>query len=502
MEVDVVETSPDGVEADVVAFGVSDPVELSPAARALDERVRGRLTRLVADGELEGGAGAVTLLHTDDEVAAGRLAAAGLGAPDDVDADAVRTAAASVVTRARALPGGTVAWLLEGDGGPLSPAEQARAVVEGVVLGRYDAGRWKTDGDRPAPVRRIVFCGPAEPAVAEEARRAAVVAEWTNRCRDIVNAPPNELVPERLAQLAREVADRFPTLAAEALGPEEIREAGMGAFTAVAQGSHNPPRLITLRYEPGEEARGDVVLGLVGKALTFDAGGISLKPAENMEEMKSDMSGGAAVVAGVGAIAELELPLRIVAVVGACENMPGGHAYRPGDILTAASGTTIEGTNTDAEGRLVLADALWYAREQGVTHLLDLATLTGTIQVAMGDFYAGLFANDEGWQTEVLAAAEASGDHAWPMPLHRTYARHLESTFADLKNCPEKNRGSSIIAALFLERFAGEGPWAHLDIAGTAFLDRGRDYYPRMGATGYGVRLLAELARRLAERAP
>ncbi len=214
--------------------------------------------------------------------------------------------------------------------------------------------------------------------------------------------------------------------------------------------------------------------------------------------MKSDMSGGAAVLAGVGAIAELGLPVRIVAVVAACENMPGGHAYRPGDILTAASGTTIEVTNTDAEGRLVLADALWYARRQGVTHLVDLATLTGTIQVAMGDFYAGLFANDDDWRADVLAAAEASGDHAWPMPLHRTYARHLESNFADVKNCPEKNRGSSIIAALFLERFARNGPWAHLDIAGTAFLDRGRDYFPRMGATGYGVRLLAQLAQRLA----
>ncbi|HEX2110543.1 MAG TPA: leucyl aminopeptidase [Gaiellaceae bacterium] len=500
MDVDVLETAPDGVEADVIGFGVTDPVELSAAARGLDQRVRGRLTHLLADGELDGGAGAVTLLHTDGELAARRLAAAGLGVREDVDADAVRTAAASVVTRARALPRGTVAWVLEGDGSPLSPVEQACAVVEGVVLGRYDTGRWKTNGDRPAPVRRIVLCGSAAAGVAQEARRAAVVAEWTNRCRDIVNAPPNELSPDRLSDVAVDVADRFPTLTADTLGPAEIRAMGMGAFTAVAHGSHNPPQLIILRYEPRGPARDDVVLGLVGKALTFDAGGISLKPADNMDEMKSDMSGGAAVIAGVGAIAELELPLRIVAVVPACENMPGGHAYRPGDILTAASGTTIEVTNTDAEGRLVLADALWYAREEGVTHLLDLATLTGTIQAAMGDFYAGLFTNDEAWEAEVLAASEASGDHAWPMPLHRSYARYLESSFADVKNCPEKKRGSSIIAALFLERFAGEGPWAHLDIAGTAFLDRGRDYYPHVGATGYGVRLLAELARRLAQR--
>jgi leucyl aminopeptidase len=240
-----------------------------------------------------------------------------------------------------------------------------------------------------------------------------------------------------------------------------------------------------------------MLLGLVGKALTFDAGGLSLKPADGMDEMKSDMGGGGAVLAAVGAIAELELPVRILAVVPAAENMPGGHAYRPGDILRAANGKTIEVSNTDAEGRLALADALWYARGEGATHILDLATLTGTIVVAMGDFYAGLWGNEAAWTEEVRAAAEASGDHAWPMPLHRNYAQFNDSTFADLKNAPDKKRGSSIIAALFLQEFAGEGPWAHLDIAGTAYLDRKRDYWGHIGATGYGVRLLAELARRL-----
>ena len=499
MDVDVVETPAEGVEADVLGFPVPDPVELPSAAQEIDRLVRGRLGHLIEDGELRGSRGRVTLVHTVDELPAHRVAAVGIGERDEIDADELRTAAAHVAVEAGRVGCKTVAWPLESDGLPLSVAEQARAIVEGTAIGCYDAGRWKTDDDKPGRVERLVLCGPAAAAVAEEARRVSVVARWTNRCRDIVNAPPNELTPEHLADFGADLAEEFAEIGFEALGPDEVREAGMGAFTAVAQGSSNPPRLIVLRYEPTEPVRDDLVLGLVGKALTFDAGGISLKPADRLEEMKADMGGGAAVLTGLGAIAELGLPLRTLAVVPACENMPGGRAYRPGDILTALNGKTIEVTNTDAEGRLILADALAYARGLGATHLLDLATLTGAIVVAMGDFYAGLFGNDPGWVDEVRAAADASGDRAWPLPLHRSYDRFLQSAFADIRNCPERRQGSPIVAARFLEEFAGDGPWAHLDIAGTAFLERARDdYYRSVGATGFGVRLLAELAGRLA----
>ena len=495
MQVDVVDTPLRDVDADVLGFTVTQGAGLPAAARELGEPVATRLAALVEDGELTGAAGEITLVHTVGELGTRRLAAAGLGA--EVDADAVRTAAAKVVSQAGRAGEQTVAWLL-GGAGALSPAEETRAVVEGILLGGYDAGRWKSNGASRRSVRRIVLCGPRAAEVAAEAERAAVVARWANRCRDIVNAPPNELTPESLAHFARELASSSAALEIEVLEPDAIEAAGMGAFVAVAQGSHNPPRLIKLTYTPPEPTRPELLVGLVGKALTFDAGGISLKPADGMDEMKSDMGGGAAVLAGLGAIAELGLPVRIMAVVPACENMPGGHAYRPGDILTASNGKTIEVTNTDAEGRLILADALTYAREQDATHVLDLATLTGTITVAMGDFYAGLFGNDPAWVAEIQAAADASGDHAWTLPLHRNYKRFLDSTFADVKNAPDKKRGSSIIAALFLQEFSGEGPWAHLDIAGTAYLDRPRDYYGRLGATGYGVRLLTELARRLA----
>jgi leucyl aminopeptidase len=495
MKIDVVEAPPGGVEADVLTFSVRDPVELSAAAQGLDRLLEGRLTGLVEAGELRGEEGWVTVLHTDGKLAAPRVAAVGLGSRT-VDADRVRTAAAKAAARTLDLGGKAIGWVVED--GDLPAAAQGQAIVDGTVLGPYEAGRWKTEDERRGDVERLVLCGPAAAGAREAAERANVAAAWVNRCRGVVNAPPNELTPAGLAAWAEEIADGDERLRFEALGPEEIRAAGMGAFAAVSQGSDNPPRLITLAYEPAEPARADFRLGLVGKAITFDAGGLSLKPAYRLDEMKSDMGGGGAALAATGAIAELGLPVRILTVVPSCENLPSGHAYRPGDIVTALSGKTIEISNTDAEGRLLLADALWYTRESGATHLLDLATLTGGIVVAMGDLYAGLFGNDEDWCAEIEAAAAASGDHAWRLPLHERYHRYNDSAFADLKNSSDYRQASPILAAAFLETFAGEGPWAHLDIAGTAYLERGRgDYYSRLGATGYGVRLLAELARRL-----
>jgi leucyl aminopeptidase len=499
MEIDVVDTSPAEVDADVLVFAVTDPVKLPPAGEELDRLVAGELRHLIDDGELKGRRGKVTVLHTDGRLSAHRVAAAGVGSLESLDPDSLRTAAAAAALRAGDIGARSVAWIVGDNGLGLDPAQEATAIVEGTALGPHDTGRWKTkaDDEQRREVERLILCGPGAVAVAEEARRASVVAAWTNRCRDFVNAPPNECTPERLAAWAEETAGRFTACRFEAFGPDEIRQAGMGALAAVSQGSNNPPRLIKLTYEP-PGASADVVLGMVGKAITFDAGGLSLKPADRMEEMKADMGGGAAVLAAAGAIAELETPLRVLAVVPSCENMPGGRAYRPGDIITALNGKTIEVTNTDAEGRLILADALWHTRELGATHLIDLATLTGAMVIAMGDYYAGLFGNDEEWVATIREAAQASGDHAWVWPLHETYRRYIESSFADMKNSSEYRQGSPILAARFLEEFVGEGPWAHLDIAGTAYLERGReDYYDCPGATGYGVRLLAELARRM-----
>jgi leucyl aminopeptidase len=238
-----------------------------------------------------------------------------------------------------------------------------------------------------------------------------------------------------------------------------------------------------------------VYLGLVGKSITFDAGGLSLKPAAKMEDMKGDMAGGAGTLHGIGAVAALGLPVRAIAVLAAAENLPGGDAFRPGDILRAANGKTIEIVNTDAEGRLVLADALWYARREGATHVIDLATLTGAMELALGDLYAGFFANDDEWRDRIEAAGARSGDLVWRMPLHDRYRRYVDSAFADMKNGSTLRQGSPALAAKFLEEFAGDGPWAHVDMAGPGFLERSRgDYYRVPGGTGYGVRLIAELA--------
>jgi len=486
----------DEVEIEVSAPGSGKPDALAlvlaedDATPRSEGRLHQQLQQLADDGELRGELGRTVLLHTNGDADARRVVVAGIGRRAEVDADAIRTAAAAVARRLSDV-GGTLGWTLD-DSLPLSPDEQARAVVEGAVLGAYSPGRWKTEQKRRKPVGKIVLYGDG---VGDAGARAARVARWVNRARDLANSPPNELTPEVLAARAAELAG--PNLQVSALDPAEIDELGMGALSAVGRASANGPRLIVLRYEP-PQAKADVVVGLVGKAITFDAGGISLKPALKMYDMKGDMAGGAAVIAGTAAVADLQLPVRIVAVVAAAENLVSGESFRPGDILRAANGKTIEITNTDAEGRLVLADALWYARREGATHVLDFATLTGAMEVALGDLYAGLFANDDGWRDDILAAAETSGDHTWPFPLHRRYRRYVDSAYADMKNSSELRQAGAVLAAEFLREFSGDGPWAHIDMAGPGFLERSRgDYYTQRGGTGYGVRLIVELAQRL-----
>ena len=494
MRVEVQAGSPESVEADVLAAPLLASGDLNGPVATLNGRLGGLLARLSAEGELTGKLNTAPLVHLKGELKAARLAVAGIGAPEAVDADVLRTAAGTVAAEAKDFAT-TIAWLLD-ESLPLSPPEQARAIVDGTILGSYDPGRWKSSAVAARLERLLLVSG--DEGVAEATRRAGVVAGWTNRARDLANEPPNELTPAALADRAAEIADSSPLLSAEAIDLEGIRALGMGSFAGVAQGSHNPARLIVVRYEPST-ASSDLVLGLVGKAVTFDTGGISLKKALYMEDMKGDMAGGAAVLAALGALAELEAPVRAVGVVGATENAVGGGAYRPGDILTAMNGTTIEIINTDAEGRLVLADCLPYARQLGATHLVDFATLTGAMERALGDFYAGVFANDSDWRTLVVESGEASGDHAWPWPLHSRYRRFVDSDYADLKNSNIRSQGVPVLAAEFLHEFAGEGPWAHIDMAGTGFFTWPRhDYLKQRGGTGYGVRLVCELADRLA----
>jgi leucyl aminopeptidase len=472
---------PRQTKADALAVLVAQPLD------GIDERFAG----VAATGELRGDRGEALVLHSDGM----RVVAVGVGKLEDVDRDALRTAGAAAAHELSRV-GGTLAWQLD-ERLPLSLEEQAAALVEGTIIGGYTPGLWKTKEDgKPKPIERIVL---ESADVRDAAERAALLAERTNRARDLANMPPNELYPETLAQRAAALADEHEHLTAIALGPKEMDELGMGALTAVGRASHNEPRLVVLRYEPPQATNPDLVLGLVGKSITFDTGGISIKPAGGMDAMKGDMAGGAGTLHGIGAIAALGLPVRAVAVLAAAENMPGGDAFRPGDILTAANGKTIEIINTDAEGRLVLADALWYARREGATHVIDLATLTGAMSIALGDLYAGFFANNDDWRDRIVAAGERSGDLTWPFPLHPRYRRYVDSAYADMKNGSTLREASPALAAEFLQEFAGEGPWAHVDMAGPGFLDRSRGDYLRVpGGTGYGVRLIAELATSLA----
>ena len=404
------------------------------------------------------------------------------------DVEGLRTAAARAVRACRG--GGTVAWALD-PSLPLTVEEQVRALAEGAVIGGYDGRLWRS-GEPPRGVERFVICGCGD-ELAPVADRAALVARWTNAARELVDAPANVITPAGLAERAA----AFPRLEAETIDPAE---AGLGALAAVGASSPARPLLLVLRHEPAG-APAAPRLALVGKAVTFDTGGYFLKPQADIVRQKADMGGGAAVVAALGAIAELGLPLHVTGVVPACENMLSGSAMRPTDVITTAAGLTVEVTNPDAEGRLILADALWYARRDGATHLVDLATLTGALRAGMGDLYAGVFSPDEAWRDAIVDAGNASGDLAWPWPLHPRYRALIDSTVADLRNTAGKGFGFPIVAATFLQQFAGEGPWAHVDMLGPAFLDDDRGDAFGRGATGYGVRLLVELATRVSATA-
>jgi leucyl aminopeptidase len=404
------------------------------------------------------------------------------------DVEGLRTAAARAVRACRG--GGTVAWAFD-PSLPVAPEDHVRALTEGAIIGGYDGRRWRS-AERPRSVERFVICN-CDERLADVADRAAVVARWTNIARELVDAPPNVISPAALAERAAS----FPGLDAELVDP---RQAGLGALVAVGGSSPASALLIVLRHTPPGAAEAPR-LALVGKAVTFDTGGYFLKPQSDIVRQKADMAGGAAVVAALGAIAELGLPLHVTGVVPACENMLSGTAIRPTDVITTAAGVTVEVNNPDAEGRLILADALWYARRDGATHLVDLATLTGAMRAGMGDLYAGVFASEQSWRDEVVQAGNASGDLAWPWPLHPRYRPLIESTVADLRNTAGKGFGYPIVAATFLAQFAGDGPWAHVDMLGPALLDEDRGDAFGRGASGYGVRMLIELATRMSSTA-
>jgi leucyl aminopeptidase len=480
MDVRATTESPPGTGADTIAVGLFEDEGVA------HDTPLGALGALAESGEAKPGFRKLALTHADGK----RWLIAGLGPRGEFDPERARIVAGGVIARARQLGARSLCWELPHH---VSDAHAA-AFVEGSVMGAYEFTMFKSGGDEDddgPELGELIVSAHHDVAAAVETGR--VVGESVNLARDLQNRPANDLTPSALTERAREIADNHDTLTLEVMGRAEIEAAGMGAFAGVAQGTYEEPQLITLRYE-GPDATGPV-LGYVGKAVTFDSGGISIKPGHKMSDMKFDMSGGAAVLGATAAIARLNLPVKLIAVIGATENLPSGRSMKPGDILTARNGTTIEVINTDAEGRLVLADCLCHAVEQGAERLVDLATLTGAIVTTLGITYAGLMGTDDEWCEDVSAAGRRAGEILWRLPLHPEYAEMIKGRYGDIVNAIENRRASSVTAAEFLHRFVGDVPWTHLDIAGVSW-DTDKAYAPK-GGNGYGVRLLVELASSL-----
>jgi len=374
----------------------------------------------------------------------------------------------------------------------IDAATAAQVIAEGLTLANYEGASFKTSAEGGTWLESVDLRLPSTgDEIAAAVRKGTVLGECSNMARELANEPGNHLTPRQFAERAAAIAAQAG-LGVEILDERRIESLNMGLLLGVARGSQEPPRLVVLTYEPAEPAPG-VTLGLVGKGITFDTGGISIKPAENMDKMKDDMSGGAAVIGAMLAIAKLGAPVRCLGVVPMSENMPDGLAIKPGDVLTSAEGKTVEILNTDAEGRLVLGDALWYARQLGATHLVDVATLTGAVVVALGKTTSGLFGTPPAWVDDVQAASDRAGDRSWPMPVFDDYFEQLKSEIADFTNTGGR-AGGAITGALFIKEFAGGLPWVHMDIAGTAWAEEAKAYQPK-GATGVATRTLVELAQ-------
>jgi leucyl aminopeptidase len=463
-------------DADTVVIGVFDDAPLDA------DEAREQLEALLDSGEAKGRFRHLALTH----IGARRVLLVGLGARDELDAERARVAAALVLRRARDLEARTLCWALP----PGAGDEIAEGLVHGTLLAAYRFDRYKNraNSDEQTGLERLLLS--AERDIEGTAARAVVVAAAQNRARDLGNRPPNDLTPTALGAYAAELAVTRDALSVSVLGGNELRGMGMGLFAAVASGSAQDPRLITLRYEGAPDS--DRRLALIGKAVTFDSGGLAIKSMAGMVDMKFDMAGGAAVIEAMAALADLAAPINVLGVVGSTENMISGAAMRSGDILTAFDGTTVEMNNADAEGRLVLGDCISYARRDGCDAIVDIATLTGGVVVALGSVYAGVMSNDDAFAQLIVECAERTGELVWRLPLHPDYADMIKGRYAQITNRSERREASAITGAEFLHHFAGEVPWAHLDIAGVG--DNGHKAYLDKGGTGFGVRLLTELA--------
>ena len=503
MEIAVVQSDVTEIEVDVLVVNLFESVTAPGGATgAVDSAMGGLISKLIFDGEITGSSSEMTLIHTPNSAypnfKPARVLVAGLGSSDSFDLNAVRKVSASVIRKLRASGVNQAATILHGAGiGGIEPSASAQAVVEGVLLGAYRFLKYRTtDENRKTDVEKLVIVE-ADSSKIDAVKKGITAGTAYSRAeilaRDLVNEPANKLSPADLAAVAEQVA-RDCGLDCTVLEESDVTKLGMGAYVGVSQGGPRPLKFIHMTYE-GDSANPENNLWLVGKGITFDSGGISLKPGAGMGKMKGDMGGGASVIAAMQAISELKPKLNVHVVCAATDNMPGGSAQRPGDVVTAMNGMTIEIDNTDAEGRLTLADAIGYALSKGAVRIVDVATLTGAARVALGDGVSPVFGNDDDLVQSVLDASETVGESMWRLPLDSVTKKQNSSKIADLKNTGGRGGGSTT-AAHFIADFAGDTPWVHIDVAATSMLDSTRGWMPA-GATGVPTRSLIELAMRL-----
>jgi leucyl aminopeptidase len=502
MEIQVVADSIQAINDELIVVNLFEGLETPGGATgAVDKALGGAISEAIAAGDLRGKKGETTVFYSRGAIPAPRVLVVGVGPQEQFTLEAIRWAAAATAKKARELGVRSFSSIVHGAGaGGWAVDVAAQAVVEGSILGLYRYQELKNKPvEREDPERlTLVQYDPLQlPAVESGARAGDVVAHAVCLARDLVNRPGNYATPSNLADLALDIAGRYGPMRCQVLTEEDAAELKMGAFLGVAQGSDEPATFTVMEYQPDRADLDTVVL--VGKGITFDSGGISLKPAEEMDRMRGDMAGAAAVLATMQAVGELELPLHVVALIPATENLPSAYAYKPGDVLTAMNGKTIEILSTDAEGRLILADALAYAGRFAPKAVVDLATLTGACVIALGrGVAAGLFGSDDSLSARLEAASQASGERIWPLPLYDDYLDSIESLTADLANTGGRYGGVGT-SAIFLKQFAEGYPWAHLDIAGMSFEERAdspkRPAYLQKGGTGFGVRLLIQFLR-------
>ena len=464
----------------------------------MDKALDGAISQLISQGEIKGKLNEITIIHSLGKLPAARAVIAGLGKQQELSQDKVRGAIAKACRLLRQKEVSSIATTAQGAGiAGITPEGAAQAITEGALLGIYSFRRHITREAEYGEIKQLLIVSSDEsglPALEQGCHQGKVMAEAANLARDMVNEPANHMTPTHMAEKAKKLAETCG-LELSVLEREQMQELGMGALLGVAQGSRQPPKFMVLHYR-GDDS-GEIDVALLGKGITFDSGGISIKPSAKMDEMKGDMAGGAAVMAAISAIAQLKPKINVMAIIPATENLPSENALKPGDVLTAMSGKTIEIISTDAEGRLALADALGYARKFNAKSIVDVATLTGACVIALGTVCTGAFTNNQELVDKVIAAGAGAGELIWQMPMYDQYKKQNKSNVADIKNVGGRD-GGAITAAQFLAEFAGDTPWVHLDIAGTSMTDKEENYLVK-GATGVPVRTLVNLVLSLAE---